>query len=125
MDRALLNLFILIAVLAFGIFFGVDMAKNGIEQVNGPIGSAKDLTVDKMAEEQQNLVIAHNERMRLEAEKELIASQERDQKIELDEPRTINQSLLSRFFHKIGDLLSWLADSIIRIIVNAGRSIFT
>lgn len=125
MDRALLNLFILLAVLAFGIFFGVDMAKNGIEQVNGPIGSAKDLTVEKMAAEQKGPVIAHNERMRLKAEQELLALQEQERRLELVEPRTINQSLLSRFFHKIGDILSWLADSIIRGIVDAGRAIFT
>ncbi|MEX2415213.1 MAG: hypothetical protein WD424_03640 [Paenibacillaceae bacterium] len=129
MDKALVNLIILLGVLAFGIFFGVDMARDGIEQVNGPIGTASDLTVEKMAEEQQSLVMDHKKRMELQALQELMALQEQkqklEQKLEQVQPRTINQSLFSRFFHKIGDVLSWLADLIIHGIVNAGRAIFT
>ncbi len=126
MDKALLNLFILLAVLAFGIFFGVDMAKNGIEQVNGPIGSAKDLTVEQMAEEQQGLVMQHDERMRLIAQQELQALQgQAQQQLAKVQLGTEDRSLLSRFFHKVGDVISWLAESIIRGIVDAGRAIFT
>lgn len=125
MDKALVNLIILLFVLAFGIFFGVDIAKNGIEQVNGPIGTASDLTVDKMAEEQQRLVMDHKLRMQLQDQQELLKSQAQAHELEQGQPRTINKSLLSRFFHKIGDILSWFADLIIHGIVNAGRAIFT
>jgi hypothetical protein len=124
-DRALVNLIILLFVLAFGIFFGVDIARNGIEQVNGPIGTASELTVDKMAEEQQRLVMDHKQRMRLQEEQELLTLQGQDQKLEQVQPRTINQSLLSKLFYKIGDVLRWFADFIIRGIVNTGRAIFT
>ncbi|MEX1031625.1 MAG: hypothetical protein WDZ91_16490 [Paenibacillaceae bacterium] len=125
MGKALVNLIILVSVLAFGIFYGVDMARDGIEQVNGPMGSASDLTVEKMAAEQQQLVMDHKERMRLEAQQKLLALQEQEQKLVDAQPRTINPSLMSRFFHKIGELLSWVADFIIHGIVNMGRAIFT
>lgn len=82
MDKALVNLIILLGVLAFGIFFGLDMAKNGIEQVNGPIGTASELTMDKMAEEQQRLVMDHKERVRLQAQQELLALQGQEQKLD-------------------------------------------
>jgi len=126
MDRALVNLIILLCVLAFGVFFGVEMARDGIEQVNGPIGTASDLTVEKMAAEQQGIVMDHKERMRLlEAEEELLAQQAQELQLKLEQSRPINQSLLSRFFHKIGDILGWLAESIVHGIVDAGRAIFT
>jgi hypothetical protein len=123
--KALVNLIILVGVLAFGIFYGVDMAKDGIEQVNGPIGSASDLTVEKMATEQQQLIMDHKERMQLEAEQKLLALQEEEQKLLDAQPKAVNPSLMSRFFHKIGDLLGWIAEFIIHGIVNMGRAIFT
>jgi cell shape-determining protein MreC len=124
--KALFNLIILISVLAFGIFYGVDIAKNGIEQVNGPIGSAKDLTVEQMAAEQQNLVMEHKERMLIEAQKKLLAQQEQEQKemLSLEQARVTSPSLMSRLFHKIGELLGWLAEAIVHGIVKMGRAVF-
>src|SRR5690554_5893399 len=116
--KALLNLIILLSVLAFGVFYGIDVAKNGIEQVNGPIGTASDLTVEKMAEEQRGYVMDHKERMRLEAEQELLALQEQTLQQAQSQPYTIKPSLLSRFIHMIGDVLSWIADFIVHGIVN-------
>lgn len=126
MGKALFNLIILVSVLAFGIFYGVDIAKNGIEQVNGPIGSAKDLTVEQMAAEQQRQIMDHKERVRLEAQMKLLAQQEQEQKdkLAIEQARVSSPSLMSRLFHKIGELLGWVAEAIIHGIVKIGRAIF-
>ena len=126
MGKALVNVIILLSVLAFGVFYGVDIAKNGIEQVNGPIGTASDLTVEKMALEQQQLVLDHKERMRLEAEQELRELQEQKLKEEQQsQPVVVKQSLLSRLISKLGDVISCIANFIIHGVVNMGRAIFT
>ena len=40
-NRALLRFVILVLALAFGVFYGIDLAQKGIEQVHGPIAQSQ------------------------------------------------------------------------------------
>lgn len=41
MNRALFRFVIVVLALAFGIFYGIDLAQKGIEQVHGPLAQAQ------------------------------------------------------------------------------------
>jgi hypothetical protein len=121
MDKALLNLLILLGVLAFGVFFGVDIANNGIEQVNGPIGEtapAQPIAEDTKTDEalQQEHVMDHKDRVNQQLEQQVP---------DKNQSQNLNRSLLSQIFHKIGGGLNGCADMLIRWIVNSGKFMFT
>ena len=120
MDKAFVNLIILVGVLAFGIFFGVDMASKGIEQVNGPIDpqqSSVNAQIDEIKQvvKDEQLVMEHKERMNpsVADEQEAINN------------RPTHRSLLSRVFQKISLVLHIIADHLIRWIVNGIRAILS
>lgn len=132
MDKWLAKAGLLLFVLAFGVFYGVDTANRGIERTYGPMAdSAPPLLEregDPAARERLGVVMDHRERMSgLEQNGTQTEAQTEEPSGALSSGAQyeISQSAFSRLLGWIGSLLHALADGLIRLVVDLGESLLT
>lgn len=106
------KLFLLLAVLGVGIFYGISLSKDGIEQIHGPLAYTEaepepenHVTAEAMAEPHSTTKVA-------------TPGAESSYKSGSD-------SLIMRLLNKLGGLIRLLADGIIRILVSLGEAVLS
>lgn len=121
MDKWLGKTGVLLFVLAFGVFYGIDTANRGIERVHGPLPDSAVSSAEQRAEpaaaEELGVVMDHRERMN--------ALREQGDEQAAAPPPEVSLSPFSKILSWIGSALHALADRLIRLVVELGESLLT
>lgn len=116
-DKALGKLVLLLFVLGFGVFYGVSISKDGIGRVHGPIDPQQSEIADEAGGEPEFQPAAD----------EVTAQPEQPEQpaSEFEAIRPVSESVLVRLIDKIGSLLNYLADRLIRFLVRLGEAVLS
>lgn len=120
MNKVFVRFIILVLVLIIGVFYGMDLAQKGIEQVYGPLASA-----DQAADEQQGTTDGQASDAQ-QAQPEVIDYREQQAPSDQSKRRSdynAGSSTLGYVFRAAGSMIHAVADSMLRLLVKIGETV--
>ena len=120
MSRSGGKLLLFLFVLAFGIFYGISLTSDGIEEIHGPLGDVTESTI-----EDTNAADSPSKHTMKTTQEDIGTQNEQLSGAEIKPVSPASHSLLTKLLDKLGSLLNLLADRLIRLIVKLGEAILS